>query len=611
MALFERRYTNKVLLDDTEKLTSVIENARTIDGHTEYVIRTQRGPVPERSWRVSRRYNDFVQLNGALSVSGLSLPLPPKRIIGNMDADFVAQRQIALQNYLNIILMNPILASSLPMKHFLDPDNYTAPLHEIALQQVSLALRSDANFEIGKAIPDIGWRLRKHYYTVKNRQNPKQELLLAWVEFGPDKHLHDKDMQGVFKSLSTLKHPHIEAIVHQHVADTGALTIRHFHTNGTLRDVLCNTKPKQPFIKKYGNPKQPQNLSPSEIATYAYQILGALGYLQEKGLPYGHLHTGNVILTPTGAKLLDIENGLLGLPAFYRPYVVQRRKLHATTQVDVYSFGHVLYEMAFGRPLLEATCNELSHSDPNLKNLLEVILSREAVKQDLPTFANLLEHPFLDGAKRAALSATHLEKPHFKLTSHLKDALIEAANKAEQRLRDEQKVARHQKRLVKVQEMMSSEEELKRRKHKLKKEQKLAQEQRSASQLGTNGIKQINGKSPERSDSPTSTSTTTSVGTLTPPSHGSTELSGNFAGVKSVPPPPPSMPTRTSLSSNSSFHSMGNRKNSVEQSPKCLPMSSNNNTTGDQPVVQHVYERNALLDSICSFNKTNLRKITN
>lgn len=34
MALFEKKYTNKVLLDDTEKLTSVIENARTIDGHT-------------------------------------------------------------------------------------------------------------------------------------------------------------------------------------------------------------------------------------------------------------------------------------------------------------------------------------------------------------------------------------------------------------------------------------------------------------------------------------------------------------------------------------------------------------------------------------------------
>ncbi|XP_016839498.1 PX domain-containing protein kinase-like protein isoform X1 [Nasonia vitripennis] len=579
MALFQKRYTNKVLLDDTETLTSVIENARTIDAHTEYVIKTQRGPLPEKSWRVCRRYNDFVQLHAVLSTSGINLPLPPKRIIGNMEPDFIAQRQVALQNYLNVVLMNPILASSLPMKKFLDPENYTAPLHEIALQQVSLALRSDANFEVGKAIPDMGWRLRKHYYTVKNRQNPKQELLLAWVEFGPDKHLQDKDMQGVFKSLGSLKHSYIEPMVHQHVTENGALTIRNFHPDGTLRDVLCNSKPKQPFIKKYGNPKQTKSLTVTEITNYAYQILEALSFLHEKGLPYGHLHTGNVLLTATGAKLLDIENGLLGLPAFYRPYVVQRRKLHATTQVDVYAFGHVLYEMAFGRPLLEATIgsSDLPHCDSKLKNLLEVILSHEALKQDLPTVAQLMEHPFFEVLRRNARSnASAVDKPHFKLSSHLKDALIEATNKAESRLRDEQKVARHQKRLVRVQEMMSSEEEMKKRKHKLKKEQRLAQE-RSASQLGTNGTKQINGKSPERSDSPTSTSTATSVGTLTPPSHGSTEVQSNSSKElkKDSCPPPPPMPVTTA--------------------PK-TPASN---------------ERAALLGSISSFNKAKLRRVAN
>ncbi|XP_070168215.1 PX domain-containing protein kinase-like protein isoform X1 [Polyergus mexicanus] len=582
MALFEKRYTNKVLLDDTEQLTSVIENARTIDGHTEYVIKTQRGPLPERSWRVSRRYNDFVQLNATLSISGFDVPLPPKRIIGNMEPDFIAQRQIALQNYLNIVLMNPILASSLPMKKFLDPENYTAPLHEIALQQVSLALRSDANFEVCKPIPDMGWRLRKHYYTVKNRQNPKQELLLAWVEFGPDKHLQDKDIQGVFKTLGSLRHIYIEPIVHQHVTDNGALMIRNFYPMGTLRDVLCITKPKQPFIKKYGNPKQIKSLTTQEVAMYGYQILEALGYLHEKGLPYGHLHTGNVLLTPRCAKLLDIENGLLGLPAFYRPYVVQRRKLHATAQVDVYSFGHVLYEMAFGRPLLEATCSELPHCEANLKNLLEVILSPEALKQDLPTVFRLLEHPFFESTRRAALAIGTVEKPYFKLSNHLKEALQEAVNKAEQRLRDEQKVVRHQKRLVKVQEMMSSEEEMKKRKHKLKKEQKLAQEQRSASQLGTNGTKQINGKSPERSDSPTSTSTATSVGTLTPPSLRSVDIpQGDAVPGKSVPPPPSLPPPSETFSGVS---------NSV-------PKSSNN--------------RAALLGSICNFDKNRLRRIAN
>ncbi|XP_066589905.1 PX domain-containing protein kinase-like protein isoform X2 [Prorops nasuta] len=518
MALFEKKYTNKVLLDDTEKLTCVIENARTIDGHTEYVIRIQRGPLSEKFWRVSKRYNEFAQLNTALSVPGLDLPLPPKKLIGNMEPDFIAQRQIALQNYLNVVLMNPILASSLPMKKFLDPENYTAPLHEIALHQVSLALRSDANYEVGKAIPDMGWRLRKHYYTVKNRQNPKQELLLAWVEFGPDKHLQDKDIQSVFKSLGSLRHPYIEPIIHQHVTEHGALMIRSFYANGTLRDVLCIAKPKQPFIKKYGNPKQTKSLTTPEIATYGYQILEALEFLHEKGLPYGHLHTGNILLLSNCAKLLDIENGLLGLPAFYRPYVVQRRKLHATTQVDVYSFGHVLYEMAFGRPLLEATCSELPNCDPALRNLLEIILSPEALKQDLPTVPCLLEHPFFSSARQVVLSNGSVEKPHFKLSSHLKDALQDATNKAELRLRDEQKLARHQRKLVKVQEMMSCEEEQKKRKQKLKKEQRAHEQRSTSSQLGTNGTKQINGKSPERSDSPTSTSTATSVGTLTPPS---------------------------------------------------------------------------------------------
>lgn len=74
----------------------------------EYIIKVQRGPLPERSWRVSRRYNDFVQLNAALSVSGFDLPLPPKRIIGNMEPDFIAQRQIALQVCLKVIQISSL-----------------------------------------------------------------------------------------------------------------------------------------------------------------------------------------------------------------------------------------------------------------------------------------------------------------------------------------------------------------------------------------------------------------------------------------------------------------------------------------------------------------------
>jgi PX domain-containing protein kinase-like protein len=76
---------------------------------------------------------------------------------------------------------------------------------ELALQHVSMALRSEVNYEVVKPVPEIGWRLRKHYFLVKSRVNPKEEMLLSWVEHGPDKYLEDRDLQGVFKSISNLQ----------------------------------------------------------------------------------------------------------------------------------------------------------------------------------------------------------------------------------------------------------------------------------------------------------------------------------------------------------------------------------------------------------------------
>ncbi len=63
----------------------------------EYVIRVQRGPVPENNWTVSRRYNHFAWLDSELRVSGIELPLPPKKILGKMEREFIAERQRALQ----------------------------------------------------------------------------------------------------------------------------------------------------------------------------------------------------------------------------------------------------------------------------------------------------------------------------------------------------------------------------------------------------------------------------------------------------------------------------------------------------------------------------------
>jgi len=77
-----------------------------------------------------------------------------------------------------------------------------------------MTLRSEVNYEVIKPVPDIGWRLRKHYFLVKSHINPKEEMLLSWVEHGPDKYLEDRDLQGVFKSISNLQVGNVSLIVY-------------------------------------------------------------------------------------------------------------------------------------------------------------------------------------------------------------------------------------------------------------------------------------------------------------------------------------------------------------------------------------------------------------
>lgn len=343
---------------------------------------------------------------------------------------------------------------------------------EVALQQVSLALRGEVGWEVVCPLADIGWRLRKHYFHVRcrshsvNNTNNTDDLIATWLDYGPDKHLDDRDMHAIFRSLSQCQHPYIQPTELCLCNDTGALIVRRGAKNGTLRDILCGAKPRQSFFKKYGCPKGHKKLPLDQIARYGRQILEALNFLHEKGLPYGNLHTGNLSMDEEGRRirLLDIENGVLGVPSFYRPYFVQHRRINTLQKIDVYSFGHVLYEMIFGSPLHESTCDNLPEDCPaTLKNIISSILSSDACRTGLPTVDGLLSNPFF-----SSFSAAHLsdEKTHLKIPTNVKDQLKVALQLLEERLHNEQKMVKSQKKLVKVQEMMSSEEEKKKRKQK-------------------------------------------------------------------------------------------------------------------------------------------------
>lgn len=95
---------------------------------------------------------------------------------------------------------------------------------------------------------------------------------------------------------------------------------------------------------------------------------------------------------------------------------------------------------------------------------MERILSPDACKNGLPTVADLLADPFFASTQ---LSLLPTDKAHLKIPSSVKERLKEATAKTEERLKEEQKMVRSQKRLVKVQEMMSSEEEKKKQRQKM------------------------------------------------------------------------------------------------------------------------------------------------
>lgn len=99
-----------------------------------------------------------------------------------------------------------------------------------------------------------------------------------------------------------------------------------------------------------------------------------------------------------------------------------------------------------------------------LEPILERILSPDACKNGLPTITDLLSHPFFSATQ---LNLLPNDKAHLKIPSSVKERLKNAIVKTEERLKEEQKMVRSQKRLVKVQEMMSSEEEKKKQRQKM------------------------------------------------------------------------------------------------------------------------------------------------
>ncbi|XP_077948877.1 PX domain-containing protein kinase-like protein isoform X2 [Gasterosteus aculeatus] len=561
MSFREKPTPGRLLLDDTVPLTAVIEASQNLQSHTEYIVRVQRGVSSENSWQVIRRYSDFDVLNSSLMVCGISLPLPPKKLIGNMDREFIAERQRGLQAFLDSITQHPLLSSSLMVKKFLDPNNYSANYTEIALQQVSMFFRSDLKWEVLEPLKDNGWRIRKKYFLIKNKEQPKERYLLSWVDLGPDKFLSDKDLQSAMKLLTSLSTPYVCPLLFSSTSESSALLIRPFSERGSLRDHICKVKPRESYLKKYCNPKKSQGLQLQHVKLYGRQILEGLKLLHDGGVFFGHLHASNVIVDDGVCRLADVENGVLGVPSALRPAFTQLRKINTTESIDVFCFGRLLYEMVYGRPP-DAVPVDQYPDDPDaaVVSVLQSILSTEACKSGMPSVSQLIRTPLFSDVQ-----LQHSEKLQIKVPSRLREALRTAKESLERRLQEEQRMIHQHRRLTRAQSHHGSEGERKKRKSLARKKsrQSAYENEEDVSVRNNNNSGSGASSPPTCPSSPTPPSTTEALTAPAPP------------------PPPPPLPA------------------TLDSSSRPPPLTSSDAAGGG---------RSALLSSIQAFSKGKLKR---
>uniref|UniRef100_H2ZCK6 WH2 domain-containing protein n=1 Tax=Ciona savignyi TaxID=51511 RepID=H2ZCK6_CIOSA len=246
---------------------------------------------------------------------------------------------------------------------------------------------------------------------------------------------------------------------------------------------------------------------------------------------------------------------MLGIPPYYKQFYSQFRKIHSSESIDVYSFGHLLYEMVYGRQLNKSTIDMLPVSSPaEIRSVLESILSVEACKNGLPTLEGLLIHPLFADETVTTVGI----KPQLKIPSKLKETFRQYKEAMERKLKEEQKVISQTRRLSKVKAHHSSDSERRRRKL----------EARKKSQMKLDIVEE----SPDKSgDGMTPTTPASNTSSATTP-------------VTGVPPAPPMAP-------------------SLEPPPAPPMLNGKSPTEAPAPA-----GRGALLGSIQDFSKSKLRK---
>ncbi|XP_015210006.2 sorting nexin-16 isoform X1 [Lepisosteus oculatus] len=109
----------------------------------------------EESWVVFRRYTDFSRLNDKLKemFPGFRLSLPPKRWFkDNYDPDFLEDRQLGLQAFLQNLVAHKDIANCMAVREFLCLDDPPGPFDSLEESRAFCETLEETNYRLQKEL---------------------------------------------------------------------------------------------------------------------------------------------------------------------------------------------------------------------------------------------------------------------------------------------------------------------------------------------------------------------------------------------------------------------------------------------------------------------------
>lgn len=132
----------------------------------------------DESWVVFRRYADFSRLNDKLKemFPGFRLSLPPKRWFkDNYNSDFLEDRQLGLQAFLQNLVAHKDIAHCQPVREFLCLDDPPGPFDSLEESRAFCETLEESNFRLQKELVEK----QKEITALKMQLEEKEQAILV------------------------------------------------------------------------------------------------------------------------------------------------------------------------------------------------------------------------------------------------------------------------------------------------------------------------------------------------------------------------------------------------------------------------------------------------